>query len=70
MTFKCSTNGLFNPMQSGVFEKANDPGVALKAHPPFTILKTIVSIVTILCMCILLGVLGMFLLEFYKSLQF
>ena len=45
-------------------------GGALKAPPPPTILKTLVSIFTILYMCILLGVLGMFQLEFFQKSQF
>ena len=38
--------------------------------PPPTISKTIVSIVTIPCMSILLGVLRMFKLEYYKNAMF
>ena len=60
----------FNPIRSGLFQTANDPGGvgALKAPP--TISKTIVSIFTISYMCILPGVLGMFQLEFFKNLRF
>ena len=59
-----------NPIRSGLFQTANDPGGgALKAPPP-TISKSIVSIFTISYMCILPGVLGMFQLEFFKNLRF
>ena len=48
-----------NPIRSGLFQTANDPGGgALKA--PLTISKTVVSIFTLSYICILLGVLGMF----------
>ena len=65
----------FNPIRSGLFQTANDPGGggALKAPPPPTsptISKTIVSIFTISYMCILPGVLGMFQFEFFKNSRF
>ena len=62
-----------NPIRSELFQTANDPGGGgggVKSPPPPTISKTIVSIFTISYMCILLGVLGMFQLEFFKNLQF
>ena len=52
----------FNPIRSGLFQTANDPGGggALKApHPPYD-LENVVSIFTISYMCILPGVIGMF----------
>ena len=57
--------GLINPIRSGIFQTANDPAPT----PPPTISKTIVSIFTISYMCILLGVLGMFQLEFFLNLN-
>ena len=62
-----------NPIRSGLFQTANDPGGgALKAPPPPppTISKTIVSIFTISYMCILPGVLAKFQLEFFKNSRF
>ena len=60
-----------NPIRSGLFQTANDPGGALKAPPPPpTITKTTVSIFTISYMCILPGVLDMFQLEFFKNSRF
>ena len=56
----------FNPIRSGVFEKVNDPGGgALK--DPLTISKSIASIVTISCVCMLPGVSHIFQLEFFKN---
>ena len=63
----------FNPIQSGVFEKVNDPGGgALNAHPPPlpTLSKTSLTIVTISCMSILAGVSRMFQLEFFLNSRF
>ena len=57
---------IFNPIRSGLFQTANDPGGgggALNPPPP-TISKTIVSIFTISYMCILPGVSGISQLEF------
>ena len=55
LSIGCATVNI-NPVRSGLFQTANDPGGgALKAPPP-TILKTIVSIFTISYMCILPGV--------------
>ena len=60
-----------NPIRSGLFQTANDPGGGgFKAPPPHTISKTIASIFTISYMCILPGVLGMFQLEFFKNSRF
>ena len=52
----------------GYFRQLTIRGRALKA--PLTISKTVVSIFTISYMCILLGVLGMFQLEFFKNSRF
>ena len=62
----------FNPIRSGLFQTANDPGGGgfKSPPPPPTISKTIVSILTIPYMCILPGVLGMFQLEFFLNSQF
>ena len=55
----------------GYFRQLTIGGVgALKAPPPPTISKTVLSIFTISYMCILLGVLGMFKLEFFKNSRF
>ena len=58
-----------NPIRSGLFQTANNPGggEALKAPPPLTISKAIMSIFTISYMCILPAVSGMFQLEFFKN---
>ena len=58
---------MFNPIRSGVFETDNDPHTT--ANDPPTISKTIVSIFTISCVCILLGVLSMFQyeLDFFQN---
>ena len=55
-----------NPIRSGLFQTANDPG----GPPPPTISKTIVSIFTISYMCILPRVLGMFHLKIFKNCDF
>ena len=62
--------GAINPIRFGLFQTAKDPGGARKAPPPPTISKIIVSIFTISYMCILLGVSGMFQLEFLKNSRF
>ena len=65
---------LFNPIRSGLFQTANDPGGGggggFKSPPPPTISKTVGSIFTISYMSILPGVLGMFQLEFFKNSRF
>ena len=67
--YNYTTLTLSNP---GCFRQYNDPGGggerALKA--PSAISKTIVLIFTISYMCISLGVLGMFQLEFFKNSRF
>ena len=60
---------LVKPIRTGVFQTANEPGEGRFTSLP-TISKTIVSIFTISYMCILLGALGMFQLEFFKNLRF
>ena len=60
---------MFNPIRSGLFQTANDPGGGGLKAPP-TISKTIVSIFTISYMCIVPGVFGMFQLEFFKNSRF
>ena len=60
-------SGFINPIQSGLFQTANDSGLK---DPPPPISKTIVSIFTISYMCILPCVLGMFQLEFLKNSRF
>ena len=57
-----------NPIRSGIFQTGGGGGGALKA--PTTISKTIASIFTMSYMCILLGVLDMFQLEFKKKSRF
>ena len=54
----CLINRSFNPIRSGMFQTANDPGDGGGGAltPPPAISKTIVSMFTLLCMCILLGV--------------
>ena len=62
---------IYIPIRSGLFQTVNDPvGGALKAPPPPTISKTILSIFTISYMCILPGVLGMFQLDFFLNSRF
>ena len=53
-----------------MFQTANDPGEGGGLKAPPTISKTIVLIFTISYICILLGVLGMFHIEFFKNLRF
>ena len=60
--FLCFCETYLNPIRSGMFQTANDPmgGGALP-----TISKIVASIFIILYMCILLGVLDVFQLEFF-----
>ena len=64
-----------NPIRSGIFQTAYDPGgggskITTTPPPPPTISKTILSIFTISYMCTLLGVSGMFQLEFFNKSRF
>ena len=90
--FECINVVYINPIRSGVFQTANDPGgggnrfmltltyeldtvayyttLIILHIPPPTISKTVVSIFTISYICILLGVLGMFQLDFSKIRDF
>ena len=59
----------FNPIRSVIFQTANDPEGSFKSPPPPATLKNLENFCinfTILYMCILLGVLGMFQLIFFK----
>ena len=59
--YVCYNKNFFNPIQSGMFQ--------IKPPPPQPMSKTIVSIFIISYMSILLGVLGMFQLEFFFNLR-
>ena len=64
-------NGALTLSDPGYFRQlANDLGAVNTNYGPHTFSKTTVSIFTISYMCILLGVSGMFRLQFFKNSPF